>query len=597
MKAPATTRTPWRRLGRGAVAGTASVAAGIGLLGTSAWLITRASMRPPLVTLSIAIGLVQVFALSRGIARYWQRLAVHDVALERQCAMRLELFDQVEPLVPGGLPGNGSGEMLTAFVSDTDVVAQSIAKSLTAGVDAGASIVLGGLVAAVIDPGAGLLLLATCVAVVAVAAISARLGDGAARREGAARAALAGVVIETVRAAPELVAFGREDLVQQRLEEVHKAEVSAGLGRAVAAGAGRASAIWLAGGGLLAVLGAALAANRAGDLRGVMVAVLAFVSLAALDPCTALPSLLADVASGEAARQRLASLQRLPVPAPEPAGGGAPPGPPGEGAFGDAPAAALEHVECHPGGTPVLRDASLALVSATRTGLTGPSGSGKTLAVSTLLHFIEPSAGRATVGGRDVRTMTRRDLAGHLGWMSDETYLFAATLRDNLRIAVPPGAEAGSRPGAEGPGAEGDQPYLHALTRAGLGPWLSGLPDGLDTVLGAGGRPVSAGECQRIGLARALLAGGQVLLLDEPTAHVDPASAGPLLEGLLAAAGERAVLVVSHEDALPGMVDTLLALEDGALTEQAHRPRDHGPHGRTQPRSCVVEQGASKEDQ
>ena len=136
------------------------------------------------------------------------------------------------------------------------------------------------------------------------------------------------------------------------------------------------------------------------------------------------------------------------------------------------------------------------------------------------------------------------------GWLPDETHVFAAALADNLRL---------SRPLAT------DEDCLAVLHKVGLADWAAALPDGLATALGAGGRPLSAGERQRIGLARALLAGSPVLLLDEPTSHLDPTTSGLVLAELLEAAGNRTILVVSHEPDIASWTDRVVALEAGRV--------------------------------
>jgi ABC-type transport system involved in cytochrome bd biosynthesis fused ATPase/permease subunit len=146
--------------------------------------------------------------------------------------------------------------------------------------------------------------------------------------------------------------------------------------------------------------------------------------------------------------------------------------------------------------------------------------------------------------------MTREGIATLAGWVADETHIFAASLADNLRLAHP---------------SASDSDCVIALQRAGLSRWSASLPAGLATLLGAGGRPVSAGERQRLGLARVLLAGPPVLLLDEPTAHLDPVSSAKVLTELLDAAGERAVLVVSHEPDVAGHVDRVITLDGGRV--------------------------------
>lgn len=535
--------------------GVLSAVCAVGLLATSGWLLTRASQRPPVFDLAIAIGAVQALALGRGVTRYLQRLAVHGLALETLSRLRLWLYDTVEPLVPDGLrgertrpsaPATTTGSLLSGFVADTEETTEALARGVTVAIDLGASVVLGAVVAALLAPPAAAALLAGAAGVVVLASLASRLGRSAAVRAAELRAELAGQVVETLRSAPELLAFGRQDLVEERLERSRRLARASALRGGLGTGAARALATWAAGAGLVGVVLTGLAAHRSGQLSGIGLTVLVLVALAALDQGSALPAALAGRSGGNAAASRLARLSGLEPPAREPATDTGPPaGPVG---------AALDHVEVNArdGAATValLRDVSVQVRPRGRLAISGASGSGKSTAVHTLLHFLEPAAGTASVGGVDVRRMTRAGMARRVAWLDEETHLFAAPLADNLRLA---------RPGAT------DAECTAALDRVGLGAWLHSLPDGLETVLGAGGRPTSAGERQRLGMARALLSGAELLLLDEPTAHLDPGSSSRVLAELLGAAGSRSVLVVSHDPELVGEVDAVVVLEEGRV--------------------------------
>jgi thiol reductant ABC exporter CydC subunit len=540
-------------------AGALSAACAIGLLATSGWLLTRASQRPPVFDLAVAVGAVQAFALGRGIARYLQRLAVHGLSLTTLSRLRLWLFDTVEPLVPDGLApsragsersgGPATGALLSGFVADTEEVTEALAKGVTTAVDLGASILLGASVALLLAPTAGAALLAAAAGGIALAMLVARLGRSAAARISAIRADLAEQVVETMRSAPELLAFGRADLIEERLEQVRRRRRSAALRQSLVTGALRTLTTWAAGAGLLGVVLAGLSAHRGGRLSGIMLTVLVLVTLAALEQASALPAALAGRTAGAAAATRLAELSALETPVHEPAVDAGP----ARGPVG----AALLHVDVPTrggsAGPPLLSDVSLAVQPGRRLGLTGPSGAGKSTALHILLHFLEPSAGSATVGGVDVRRMTRGGLARHLAWLAEETHLFAAPLGDNLRLARPEAS---------------DRDCLAALDRVGLGAWYRSLPDRLGTGLGAGGREVSAGERQRLGMARAVLCGASLLLLDEPTSHLDPWSSPQVLAELMGAAGSRTIVVVSHEPGLAGQVDEIVTLDRGWVVDR-----------------------------
>jgi ABC-type transport system involved in cytochrome bd biosynthesis fused ATPase/permease subunit len=280
-----------------------------------------------------------------------------------------------------------------------------------------------------------------------------------------------------------------------------------------------------------------------------MLTVLVLVCGAALDQGALLPAALAGRATGSAAAARLGRLAGLEPPVREPLIDASPP--PG------AVAAVLDHVEVTvPGAPPVLADVSFTVAPGRRLALTGRSGSGKSSALHVLLHFLEATSGSAAIGGVDVRRMTRTGMARHVAWLAEETHLFAVTLAGNLRLARPEATDA---------------ECATALARVGLAGWLRSLPDGLQTVLGAGGRALSAGERQRLGMARALLSEAHLLLLDEPTAHLDPWSSADVLGELLGAAGRRSVLVVSHEPGAATQVDAVVTLDAGRVV--ATRPR------------------------
>lgn len=535
-----------RGLAPAVASGALSSACGIGLFGTSGWLITRAATRPPVFVLGVAMAAVQAFALGRGLLRYLQRLSVHDVALAVLGRLRLQLFDDVEPLVPGAVPRQGHGGVLNAFVADTELVAQGVAQGTTAAVDVVTSVVLGVVVAALVAPVlAAVLALASC-AVVGAALSIGRLARGAATSDAELRAELAASVVDTVRSAPEMVACGRQDLLEDRLRSVARRSMSAAVRQGLAGGLARAAATWMAGAGVLSVVACGLAVQRADHLSGVMLAVVAFVALATFDQLTGLPAVVVDTGAAAVANARLQHLSGRPPPVTEAADDDRPaPG---------YPAAALEGAEVAGIDDTLLLDGvSVEVASGRRVALVGRAGAGKTSAVHALLHFLECRRGRAAVGGADVRFMSRQALARHVGWMAEDTHVFAATLAENLRIARPDTTDA---------------ECAESLRRVGLGPWLASLPHGIDTVLGAGGRQLSAGERQRLGMARALLAGGRVLLLDEPTAHLDPSSSGRLLSELLDSSGTRSVLVVSHEPDIGRYVDEMVTLDDGRVVKR-----------------------------
>jgi ATP-binding cassette, subfamily C, bacterial CydC len=177
--------------------------------------------------------------------------------------------------------------------------------------------------------------------------------------------------------------------------------------------------------------------------------------------------------------------------------------------------------------------------------LVGPSGSGKTTATNLLLRFLDPDEGRVALAGRDLREYRQDDVRMTFALAGQEAHLFDSTIRANLLLARPDATEA-----------DLDQ----ALRSAHLDDWVASLPDGLDTRVGEDGNRLSGGQRQRLTIARALLSAAPVLILDEPTAHLDPATAEAVVHDAFAAAGDRGVLLVTHGREGLDLVDEVVTL-------------------------------------
>lgn len=194
---------------------------------------------------------------------------------------------------------------------------------------------------------------------------------------------------------------------------------------------------------------------------------------------------------------------------------------------------------------PVLRGFDLRLEPGRRVALVGPSGAGKTTVLNLLLRFLDPAEGRVTIGGHDLREYRQEDVRATFALAGQDAHLFDSTIRENLRLARPAAEEA---------------ELWAALQRARLAEWVASLPEGVDTQVGEEGTMLSGGQRQRLVLARALLSGAPVLLLDEPTAHLDPPTARALMDDVLAAAAGKAVLLVTHRPEGLERMDEIVAL-------------------------------------
>ncbi|GAA3189233.1 MULTISPECIES: thiol reductant ABC exporter subunit CydD [Streptomyces] len=204
----------------------------------------------------------------------------------------------------------------------------------------------------------------------------------------------------------------------------------------------------------------------------------------------------------------------------------------------------------HPGrSTPSLPETSFEVRAGETVALTGPSGAGKSTLLAAVLGFAAPSAGRVLVDGTDIATLDPESWRARIAWVPQQPHLFAGTLAENVRLARPDADDAAVR---------------RALRDAGALDFTEALPDGTATRIGESGAGLSAGQRQRIGLARAFLADRPILLLDEPTANLDGATEAGVVDAVRRLAAGRTVLLVVHRPALLAVADRVVRLPDPA---------------------------------
>lgn len=363
--------------------------------------------------------------------------------------------------------------------------------------------------------------------------VQARTGDMTAAVERAITA------VRTVRAA---TAEAREaDTVAASAEAAYRAGVR--MARLVATvGPAVTTAVQ---GGFLAVLGIGGARVAAGALSvGDLVAFVVFLFLLMMPVAQAINA-YTQLQAGLGALQRIEDMLAL---ATETAAD--PPATVVERAPG-APAIEFDRVSfAYPEGEPVLHEISFTVASGTRTALVGPSGAGKSTLLALVERFYEATAGTIRVNGVDVRDQPRRELRGQLGYVEQEAPVLAGTIRDNLLLAAPGVDEA---------------QLLAVLATVNLSDLAERAPEGLDAEVGEGGVLLSGGERQRLAIARTLLAGAPILLLDEPTSNLDARNEHALRLAVNAAAQARTLLIVAHR--LSTVVDAhqIIVLDRGRI--------------------------------
>ncbi|RJK97582.1 thiol reductant ABC exporter subunit CydC [Vallicoccus soli] len=514
--------------GRAALAvllGTLTVLCGAALLAASGALITGAAQRPStLLVLMPLITAVRLFGVARAAARYAERLVSHDLTLRLVTRLRAGLLERLVPLAPAALTGVRGGDLLATVRADVDELQGAFVRLLA---PAAVAVVAGGAavaLTALVSPALALVLAALLVLLGAGVPLWARR---AGRRSAVARAreeaAVGADVLDLLHGLADHLgadggrtALGALDahLDRQVIAERSAARVAAAttwLREGVPA-LGLVAALWLVGEGV-----------AAGGTDPALLAAAALGVLGAFEAVAGLGAAWAAAAGVRAAADRVRALGALEPAVREP---GQPLPAPG------ATGLRLEGVALtYPGAArPALDGLDLEVGPGDKVALTGPSGAGKSTVLALALRARDPDRGRVLLGGTDARDLALADVRARSAWSAQSPQLLGGTVAGNLRLARHDATDAD---------------LAHVLRALGLDDVLDGV--GLHGWVGESGERLSAGERARVSVARALLSPAPLLLLDEPTAHLD----GPLAARVLRVLADdpRAVLLVTHSPA------------------------------------------------
>lgn len=532
-----------KRVLRAVAAGVATLGSALALAALSAWLITRAWQMPPVLDLSVAVVAVRALGISRGVFRYLERLATHDTALRGTTSARSRLYQRLAAGNPAAAAGLRRGDLLARTGADVDTLGDVVVRALVPIAVAVVLSVAAVGILAVISPAAALIL-AVSLAVSGIAApvLSARAALMSERDSAAARARFSEEAVTVLDHAAELTVAGRLDRTVDGAIAAERTAVAA-TDRAAVPGAFADAATPLAvGASVIGALLIGMTLYSSGTMSPMALGILVLVPLSAFEATSALPAAAVALTRARIASRRILALFDAATPDPHP----------GNRELDGPVHVRTTGLRCGWPGGRTTAPIDLDLPPSARVAIVGGSGSGKTTALMTLAGLLPPVSGAIDVNGAAPADIRPDSLRRRIGFFAEDAHLFGTSVLENLRVAR---------------GDLQEDEALDVLESVGLGDWVSRLPQGLATTLAGGARAVSGGQRRRLLLARALLSPADVLLLDEPTEHLDAESGAQLLRDLLArdaklVSGERTVVVVTHQLPEDTSADVVIHVEN-----------------------------------
>jgi len=536
------TRPFWRGM-LGAVAlAVFTIGCSVGLMATSAWLISKSGLQPSIADLGASVVLVRFFGVFRAVFRYLERLVSHDVTFRLLADLRVWFYSRVEPLAPARLSAYRSGDLMGRVIADIEelqnVYIRVIAPPLVA--------IVTGLIIAVLFAALDIWAMLVALAYLTFAGtvlpwLAWRQGQGPGRKLVRARSAMNAALVDSIQGLADTIAYGQTERQQAQLnalddELVHNEQRLNTLDS------------FQVGLGVLLVNLAALSVLFIAIPRvdGIWLGTLTLATIAAFEAITPLASTANHFGRSLEAAERLFEVV-------------------------DAEPVVRDHVdvsatmrdasiEAHnltfrytAEADPALSDVSFKVEEGQRVAIVGASGAGKSTLINLLLRLWETQHGTLSVGGHSVRAYTQEDLRREIAVMSQRTHLFNTTIKENIRIA---------RPEAD------DEAIIDAAQRAQIHDFILSLPDGYDTYVGEAGGKLSGGERQRIALARALLKDAPIFAFDEATANLDAVTEQAVMQAVLEATRGKTMLFISHRLTLLDDLDHIIVLDGGRIVEQ-----------------------------
>ena len=530
--------------------GCLTIGSNVGLLATSAYLISSAALHPSINELSTAIVGVRFFGISRAVFRYLERYISHDATFRLLGAIRVWFYIKLERLAPARLMQWQSGELFSAIVGDVETLKEFYLRVLAPPFIA--TVVLSAVCLLLAEFSMNfvyVLIAAFVIAGLVLPIVLQTIQKHTAHELVATRGELRAQLVDSMTGIVELAAFNQTGRRAKLIDGIHQrifrlqSHVSKLSGLADALGLFISnSALWL-------TLWLAIPLVHNGSLEGIYLAVVVLTVQSSFEAVLPLPFAVHYLGESMAAARRLFAIVDT-----EPAVLDAAKG------MVDIPDTRIDvqnlSFRYSTQGTWVLNNISFAVGAGKRLAIVGPSGAGKSTLLHLFLRFWDYESGSITLGGHEFKKYDAARLRTMFGVVSQQTHLFNASIRDNILLARPD--------------ASTDQ-FEQAIKHARLGEFIEQLPEGYHTMVGQNGHALSGGQRQRIAIARALLKNAPILILDEPTVGLDAVTEHSIMRAIEKLMIGRTTIMITHR--LTGLetMDEIIVLSAGSIVEQGRQ--------------------------
>jgi ATP-binding cassette, subfamily C, bacterial CydC len=519
----------------------ATIIAGIGLMISSGYLISRAAQRPMIVDLFMITAAVRFFGISRAVVRYFDRLVSHDLTFKILLYMRNKVYRSIDSMSLAGLMGRRPGDLLARLVTDIDALQNAYLRIVTPVITAVLISFLTILALWFFDP---LLAIATlffhALSGIIVPVISVQMAKGRGKADVITRAGLKVLLVDKIQGLQDVLWLGRKkstitefSSMQQELNDIqHK---NAGV-----SGTLEGLSSVFANTGMFTVLVLAIPLVMQGEIPGVMLAMLTLGVLSSFEAMQSLGNSFLQFENSVESSRRLFSLTENQTSKQIPLSQNLP----------DDHNLYFRNVSfSYEKENITLQNINFKIPAGSKTAIVGPTGSGKSTLINLILKFWEPQGGEILLGNTNIRDLDDRELRTLFTLASQEIFIFNRSIRENLLISNPRAT---------------DEKITGVLESVGL----EFLIDKLNIETGNLGMKLSGGERQLFSIARCLLKEAPFLILDEPSANLDVHTEKKIFKMIFERAHDQTLVLITHRLVNMDQMDQIIVMDRGKIVEQ-----------------------------